>query len=773
MSTTVDRAAAPDTGAGLDVETLLTELTLAEKASLTSGSGFWYTTPVARLQIPKIMVSDGPHGLRAQPGDADHLGLSGSLPATCFPTASAVASAWDPELLGRIGRALAQEARACNLSVILGPGINIKRSPLCGRNFEYFSEDPFLTGELAVGLVDGIQSRGVGTSLKHYAANNQESDRLRVDAQVDERSLREIYLPAFERVVTASQPWTVMCAYNKVNGLSASENLWLLTTVLREEMGFAGLVVSDWGAVYHRVPALLAGLDLEMPPALPASPDAVVAAVESGEVPIQELDARVRTVLELVSRGMHVLELDESFDPDAHHALAREAAAASVVLLKNEGLLPLRAGASLAVIGELARTPRFQGAGSSQVNPTRVDVMLDELRAAYSDVEFAAGYGLDGTTDDESLRAEAEQVAARAGTVVVVLGLPAADESEGFDRTHLDLPANQLELLRSVAATGAQVVVVLCNGSTVVLGDVVPHAGAVVEAWLGGQAAGGAVVDVLTGVVNPSGKLAETVPHRLEDNSSYLNFPGDSQVVRYGEGLFVGYRGYDRSHTDVAYPFGFGLSYTSFALGDLSVATSGSAADGTLAAVVSLSVTNTGPVEGAEVVQVYVEDPESSVARPVRELKGFAKVRLAAGETRTVSIDLDQRAFSFWSVANRRWAVEAGEFVVAVGTSSRDLPLRQTLPVEAPSLARPLTRDSTLHEWMADPHGRELVSREVAAGQPGSVLEPDLLSVIGTMPMSTLANFGGMSLDQAALDRVAHEWQLAAQNPSNQTGTAS
>lgn len=349
----------------LHIEALLTELTLEEKASLTSGSSFWYTAPVKRLGIPKIMVSDGPHGLRAQPGVGDHVGLGGALPATCFPTASAVASTWNPDLLNRIGQALAQEARACNLSVILGPGINMKRSPLCGRNFEYFSEDPFLAGELAVGHVNGIQSRGVGTSVKHYAANNQETDRLRVDARVDERTLREIYLPAFERVVTAEQPWTVMCSYNKVNGQSASENTWLLTTVLRKEFGFQGVVVSDWGAVYHRVPALLAGTDLEMPPALGRSPEQVVAAVQSGEVPTEVLDARVRTVLELVAKGMPVLELDETFDPDAHHALAREAAAESVVLLQNEdGLLPLPADAKIAVVGEFARTPRFQGAGS-------------------------------------------------------------------------------------------------------------------------------------------------------------------------------------------------------------------------------------------------------------------------------------------------------------------------------------------------------------------------------------------------------------------------
>ena len=743
----------------LDVDRLLTELTLAEKAALTSGSSFWYTAPVERLGIPRIMVSDGPHGLRAQPGEGDHVGIGGSLPATCFPTASAVASAWNPQLLYRIGQALAQEARACNLSVILGPGINMKRSPLCGRNFEYFSEDPFLAGELAVGIVDGIQSRGVGTSVKHYAANNQETDRLRVDAQVDERALREIYLPAFERVVTGSQPWTMMCAYNKVNGLSASANSWLLTTVLREEFGFEGLIVSDWGAVYHRVPALLAGLDLEMPPALDRSPQQVVAAVESGEVPIEVLDARVRKVLELVTRGMPVLELDESFDADAHHALAREAAAESVVLLINDGVLPLTPDASIAVIGEFARTPRFQGAGSSQVNPIRIDVLLNELRAAYGEVPFAAGYGIGDTTDDDALLAEAEQVAGSADTVVMVVGLPGADESEGFDRTHMNLPANQLTVLQAVAAVNPNVVVVLVNGSTVLLGDITPYAQALVEAWLGGQAAGSGIADVLTGKVNPSGRLAETIPHRLEDNSSYFNFPGDSHIVRYGEGLFIGYRGYDRAHQDVAFPFGFGLSYTTFALSDLAVTTRGSVADDSLAATVTVTVTNTGDRDGAEVVQVYITDVASTVARPARELKGFAKVSLAAGASEQVSVQLDQRAFAFWSVVHGRWAVEAGDFVIAVGPHSRDLPLSETITVDAPTLAVPLTRDSTLQEWMGDPMGRTLIERAVQNGQPATVLEDELIEVIGNMPMSTLANFGGMSLDHDALDQITADWQ--------------
>jgi beta-glucosidase len=456
---------------------------------------------------------------------------------------------------------------------------------------------------------------------------------------------------------------------------------------------------------------------------------------------------------------MPVLEVDESFDADAHHALAREAAAESVVLLKNDGLLPLSDTASIAVVGEFARTPRFQGAGSSQVEPTRVDVLLQELRSLYGEVPFAAGYGIGETGNDAALLAEAERVAGTADTVVMVIGLPGADESEGFDRTHMNLPANQLAALTAVAAVNPNVVVVLVNGSTVVLGDVTPHAKALVEAWLGGQAAGGAIADVLSGKVNPSGRLAETIPHRLEDSSSFLNFPGDSQVVRYGEGIFIGYRGYDRTNTDVAFPFGFGLSYTSFALSDLQVDTRGSVDDGDLAATVSVTVTNTGDSDGAEVVQVYVQDLESSVVRPVRELKGFAKVFLAAGASETVSVELNQRAFSFWSTTLRQWAVETGDFAIDVGPSSRDLPLSQTVSIEAPRLAGPLSRDSTLQEWMADPVGRRLVERAVAGGQPAEVLGEELISIIGNMPMSTLANFGQMSLDHDALDQVAHEWQ--------------
>lgn len=741
----------------MTTDALLSQLTLEEKAALTSGSGFWYTVPVERLGIPRIMVSDGPHGLRAQPDGGDHVGLNGSIPATCFPPAATLASSWDPKLAYAQGEAIAQEARAINLSVVLGPGVNIKRSPLCGRNFEYLSEDPYLAGELGVGIVDGIQSKGVGTSLKHFAVNNQETDRLRVSAEVSQRALREIYLPAFEKVVTTSQPWTVMCSYNKINGTYASENSRLLQDVLRAQWGFQGLVVSDWGAVYDKVASIKGGTDLEMPPVLPYSPDAVVAAVKDGTLDEAVLDERVRAVLELVAKGSQVLGLEETYDADAHHALARRVAGECGVLLANDGLLPIAPGTKVAVIGEFARTPRYQGAGSSQVNPTRVVAPLDALSDVY-ETTFAPAYSLDTYEADAALVAEAVAAAEAAEAVVMVIGLPGPEESEGFDRTHINLPANQLAALAAVAAANAKVAVVLVNGSTVALGDVTPHAAALLEVWLGGQAGGAAIADLVSGAVNPSGRLAETIPHRLEDNPSYLTFPGEHQKVLYGEDVFVGYRGYDARSLEVAFPFGYGLSYTSFELSGLQVATTGSVADGTLAATVTVTVTNTGERDGSHVVQVYVSDPVASVARPPRELKGFSKVHLAAGASTAVTIVLDQRAFSYWSEPLDRWVVEAGDFVVAVGDHSRDLPLTQTLTVEAPSVGAPLTMWSTYQEWLADDGGRALLDEAAAAGQPDLRNYGDLVHIIGNFPLMSLASFVGMSPDHDTVIHMAQTW---------------
>jgi beta-glucosidase len=737
----------------------LSELTLEEKASLCLGSDFWHTAPVERIGIPQIMVSDGPHGLRAQLGEADHVGIGGSAPATCFPTASALGSSWNPELFRTVGEALGREAKRLGVSVVLGPGINMKRSPLCGRNFEYVAEDPWLAGELATAMVHGTQSQGIGTSLKHYAANNQEDDRLRVSAEVDDRALREIYLPAFERVVKLSQPWTVMCAYNKVNGIYCSEHHWLLTEVLREEWGFEGLVVSDWGAVHDRVAALQGGLDLEMPPNLGVSDAAIVAAVRDGSLDESILNESVSRVLHLVDRSQPALREDASFNPADHHALARRAAQESAVLLKNNGnVLPLEPepGSTVAVIGEFARTPRYQGAGSSQVNPTRLDVALDELQSALAgraEVRFAAGFGIGTADDDEQLLQEALELASGADHVVVFLGLPGEDESEGFDRTHIDLPVNQLVLLHALAEVHDRLIVILANGGIVRVSTWDDRVAAILECWLSGQAAGGAAVDLLLGVANPSGKLAETIPVRLQDNSSYLNFPGEEGIVQYGEGIFIGYRAYDTLVQPVSYPFGFGLSYTSFRIEDVSVSVAGSVAGGDLAVTVAASVTNTGQRAGAEVVQVYVGDIEASVARPLRELKGFVKVHLEPGETQQVSCQLDERAFAFWSRRFQQWVVESGEFTIAVGSSSRDLVATETITLDAPRLSLPLGPDSTLHEWMEDERGRELLTkRDVRLLQ-----DPELIMVIGTMPMHTLAAFEGMALSHDELEQLIAE----------------
>lgn len=744
-----------------DVERVLAELTLEEKAALTSGSDFWHTEAVERLGVPAVMVTDGPHGLRKQATDTDHLGIGNSVPATCFPPAAALASTWDVDLLARVGRALGRETRGNEVAVLLGPGVNIKRSPLCGRNFEYFSEDPALAGDLGAALVAGIQSEGVGTSVKHFAANNQESDRMRVSAEVDERTLREIYFPAFERVVTQAQPWTVMCAYNRINGTHASQDHWLLTEVLRDEWGFDGLVVSDWGAVVDRVAALAAGLDLEMPATGGRTDALVVDAVRGGTLDEAVLDVAVRRVLTMIARAQPALADPGTIDTDAHHALAREAAADGSVLLRNEAvdgapLLPLTDAASAVVIGEFARTPRYQGAGSSQVNPTRLDDALTALRAASgAELPFAAGFsvaGVEGSqdVDDAALLAEAVETARGAGTVLLFLGLPAPDESEGYDRTHLHLPANQVAVLRAVAEVNPRIVVVLAGGSVVTV-EWQDAAAAVLQGWLGGQACGSAVADLLLGVRTPSGKLAETVPHRIEDTPAFGNFPGEYGHVRYGEGVLVGYRWYDTRLVDVAYPFGHGLSYTTFEYSDVTATVSGEGAASSVE--VTATVTNTGPVAGAETVQVYVGDPDAAVLRPVRELKAFGKVVLVPGEARTLTFTLTGRDLSYWHPALRRWVVGGGRTVVEVGASSRDIRGRAEVAVTGEPLWRDLTADSTVNEWLAHPVGSGLLSEAFGGGAPADV-DPTMLAMMGDMPLRVLAGFGMGGLDLPTADRL-------------------
>ncbi|MBW8762674.1 MAG: glycoside hydrolase family 3 C-terminal domain-containing protein [Microbacterium sp.] len=681
------------------------DLTLEEKASLTSGADFWTTKAVDRAGIPSIMMTDGPHGLRKQAGGTDHLGLASSVPATCFPPAVGIGSSWDPELIERVGAAIGVEAAIEDVAVVLGPGINIKRSPLCGRNFEYFSEDPIVSGVLGAASVRGVQSQGVGTSLKHFAANNQEFDRMRASSDVDPRPLREIYLRGFERVVKDAAPWTVMCSYNRLNGVWTSEDPWLLTSVLRDEWGFDGLVVSDWGAVNDRVAGVAAGLDLEMPATGGRTDAQLVAAVREGRLDESVLDTAASRAIDLVRKAGERPGVEGPLDVDAHHALAREAAGRSIVLLKNEGsILPLAPGQKIAVIGAFAAEPRFQGAGSSLINPTRVDAAVDALRAiAGDDISFAPGFGVgagavaaSGRPADE-LRAEAVETAAAAEIAVVFLGLPAAEESEGFDRDHIDLPPVQLELLDAVIEANPRTVVVLSNGGVVALpfGDRVP---AIIESWLLGQAGGSAVADVLYGAVNPSGKLTETVPARLEDNPSYGNFPGEFGHVRYGEGLLVGYRWYDAKGLEVTFPFGFGLSYTTFAYGP---ATASVTDDGDIA--VSFDLSNTGDRDGREVVQVYASLAGSVVQRAPRELKAFASVALAAGETRAVELVIRREDLAYWDVRVDRYVVEGGEYTLDVAASSRDIRAALTIAISGDEVHLPLDMNSSIGDVMANP----------------------------------------------------------------------
>lgn len=667
------------------------------------------------------------------------------MPATCFPPAAALASTFDPALAERVGTAIGVEAAIENVGVVLGPGINLKRSPLCGRNFEYMSEDPILSGAMGAGLVTGIQSQGVGSSLKHFAANNQEDDRMRVSADIDPRPLRELYLRGFERVVKAAQPWTVMCSYNKINGVYASQDHWLLTEVLRDDWGFEGLVVSDWGAVADRVAALAAGLDLEMPAGDGRTDAQIVAAIAEGRLNASVLDTAAGRVVDLVRKAQARPAVDGPLDVDAHHALAREAAGRSIVLLKNDGgILPLAPDASVAVVGEFARTPRFQGGGSSHINPTRLDSALDAFGAVDGlTVGFAPGFAFDGS-DADALRAEAVTLASAHDVVVAFLGLPDAEESEGFDRTHIDLPAVQLELLDALLAVNANVVVVLSNGAVVALpfGDRVP---AVVETWLLGQAGGTATVDVLTGAVNPSGRLAETIPHRLEDTPAFGSFPGSFGHVRYGEGMFVGYRWYDQRRMDVTFPFGHGLSYTTFTYGSPTVAV---APSGDL--TVAVPVTNTGDRDGREVVQVYVAPLASVVERAPRELKAFANVEIAAGATQDVTVPVPREDLAYWDIR------------VDVGASSRDLRGSATVEVSGDEVSMPLTHASSVGELIAHPVVGPMVlaqlsgMQEMAEGAAESGLMPDdgMMKLMASFPIGRLAGFPGMGVTHEQVDEL-------------------
>ncbi|MDR0594935.1 MAG: glycoside hydrolase family 3 C-terminal domain-containing protein [Bifidobacteriaceae bacterium] len=727
------------------------DVPIEAKVALTGGADFWHSQAVEAIGLPQVMLTDGPHGVRKAAAHADGLsGIGQAVPATCFPPAVGLSATWDRDLVRQVGVALGEESVALGVGVLLGPGVNLKRSPLCGRNFEYFSEDPFITGELAAALVTGIQSEGVGASVKHFAANNQETDRMRRDSQIDQRTLRELYLRAFQKVVTEARPWTVMCSYNQVNGTHAAENHFLLTEVLRDEWGHDGLVVSDWGATHDRVAALKAGLDLEMP-ANPAHQAAVLKALANGDIDQATVEQAYGRVEKVLRRAADRLAASTGkFDAAAHHALARRAAAQAVVLLANDGVLPLAAGAKLAVVGEFARTPRYQGAGSSRVNPTRLDNALDAIRAlAGQDAPFAAGF----TTDPASpagpdAHDQAVAIAEQAEVVLVFLGLGENQESEGYDRDTMDLPAEQLALLEDILAVNRNVVVIVSNGSSVLL-PFASRVRAVVEGWLLGQAGGPALADVLFGLVNPSGKLTETIPKRAQDVPSYPHFPGDRSGVRYGEGLFVGYRGYDARQLEVAYPFGHGLSYTSFDYSDLAVAPTATGLR------VELTVTNTGARAGREVVQVYVGLPASKVVRAPRELKGFASLTLEPGGSARTVIEIANQDLAHWSVLDQGWAVEGGDYLVEVGASSRDLRLSTTVTLAGDEPPRPLTLQSTLSEALAVPAFANLWE-QMAGPALGGPVDAEVARMMADAPLSALVAFSGQPADQlqAAIDRI-------------------
>lgn len=681
----------------LDVKKLVNELTLEEKASLCSGADFWHTKAIDRLNIPAAMVSDGPHGIRKQESLADHMGVAESIKAIGFPTASAMACSFDRDLLHKVGDALGEECVAEDLAVLLGPGINMKRSPICGRNFEYYSEDPVVAGELGAAFVNGVQEHGVGTSLKHFAANNQEWRRMSISAEIDERTLREIYLAAFETVVKKAQPWTIMCSYNRINGVYSCENDWLLNKVLRDEWGFEGLVMTDWGAMDERVPSLKAGLDLEMPDCHGETDKLIVKAVQSGELEESVLDTAVERILTMVDKYLtarkgidpasmvHPLpsSVERGYDVAAHHALARTTAEQSAVLLKNEDILPLQKDKKIAFIGEFAKVPRIQGGGSSHINNTWIESALD---AVGDSVSYAQGFHIDEETTDETLLQEAITLAKESDVAVIFAGLPDSFESEGFDRTHLNMPANQNELIARISEVQPNVVVVLHSGSPIAMPWLDKVAG-VLQMYLAGQASGGAAVNLLFGDATPCGKLAETFPLHLEDNPSYLNFPGNREKVCYQEGVFIGYRYYDKKKMDVLFPFGYGLSYTDFTYSNMKVTVNGKNATDvdvikeTDEIVVSADITNTGNCDGAEIVQLYIKNPVVYEIRPEKELRDFAKVFLKAGETKTVTFTLNARAFSYYETRIHDWYAESGDYEILLASSSRDIRLQYTVSI--------------------------------------------------------------------------------------------
>jgi beta-glucosidase len=751
---------------------LVGQMSIEEQALLLSGDGPWRTHGIERLGIAPVTVSDGPHGLRKLVNDST-VSLDRSVPATCFPTASALSATWNLELMRQVGAALGRECQASGVDVLLGPGINIKRSPLGGRNFEYFSEDPLHAGSIAAAYINGLQSEGAGASLKHFAANSQEDARMTCNSVVDARTLREIYLPAFEQAVLESQPWTIMSSYNLINGTYASEHALLLGGVLRGEWGFDGMVVSDWGGINDRVKGVAAGNDLEMPGSGEYNRRKIIAAAHEGAL---SKDALAKAAIEVVALALRAAEARKPaarFDAEAHHALARSAAGEAIVLLKNDDdILPLADGKKLALIGAFAKTPRFQGAGSSMVNPIRITNAYDELAALIGAdrLTYAAAYDGEGDTTD-ALVDEAVRTAKAADVAVIFAGLPDSYESEGFDRRSIAMPAGHVRLIEAIAAAQPKVAVVLLNGSAVEM----PWAGSVkgiVEAWLGGQAGGGAIADVLSGRVNPSGKLGETFPAALEDTPAHPYFPSHTREAIYGEGVFVGYRHYDTRRIAPLFPFGFGLSYTRFAYTGIRAAVSSFDASGNNTITVEVTVKNVGTRAGKEVVQLYVHEQAPAVARPPVELRAFDKVALAAGEEKTVHFTLNRRAFAYFDAPTNTWAVQPGAFEIRVGGSSRDLPLTLALDVGTTQKAiKPMTRYSVSREFKEVPGGQAIYDELIAALGFGTPTAPDpkatpeqlaaqrkalmsTLSFIDEMPLAKIPAFSHGRFSDARVEEI-------------------
>ena len=653
----------------LKAKDLVSQMSLEEKVSLCSGRDFWYMKGIERLGLKPVMVTDGPHGLRKQPDGADHLGINESIPATSFPTASATACSYDRELMKKMGEALGEKCISENVAVILGPGANIKRSPLCGRNFEYVSEDPYITGEMTAALIEGVQSRQVGTSLKHFAANNQESSRMVNDSVVDERAFREIYLTGFEKAVKQSQPWTVMCSYNKINGTYASDNIRLLNDILRKEWGFEGLVVSDWGATNNRIEGIKAGMDLEMPGPGGENDKELVSAVKGGTLSAEALDQCALRITEMILKGQEAKPSPKHVDAD-HNQLAREVAVNSAVLLKNDGaILPLSQNKKLAIIGEMAKTPRYQGAGSSKINPAFLDNALDALKELGIDITYEPGYALSSKKVDQSMIEAACKVAKNAEVAIVFAGLPDDYESEGFDRDTLDMPESHNQLIKAVAAVNPNTIVVLQCGAPVLM-PWKDQVKGILLMYLSGQAGGAATAELLLGKRNPSGKLAETFPLALGDNPSAEYYPGGQKAVQYRESIYVGYRYYDTVGVKVAFPFGYGLSYTKFEYSELQI----NQAD-QYQTTVTAKITNTGKVAGAEIAQLYVHCDKSAIFRANKELKGFHKVFLQPGESATVTFNLDKRSFAYYNTKESDWCVEGGAYHLLVAASGTDIRL--------------------------------------------------------------------------------------------------